>query len=384
VTAVAVLAALVGLLLLPLLVTAVRQRALVTMARRNISRRRGEAALVVAGALLGTAIITSAFVVGDVIEGSFAERTQHGPVDITLTAPAGVDGAEITEAVQAAGVDGIDGLLTVTASTGTVEAPEHATAVPQVAVVELDVAAARSFGAHPAITGLADSAALLPGGVIVNHPTAEQLGVQAGDEIRLHAYDASIDLSVTQVVPEVGLAGYGGAIVAPGTLHDLAVQAPAAAAPPTTQVLVSLDGAVFDTRELSDAVKAQLDTALAGLTGVGVEAAKATLLDDAEGQGAGLTQVFTMIGSFSGRAGILLLINLFVMLAEERKTELGMLPPSGSRDVASPAHSPSKLRCTRSWPLQRERSPVSASGGSWLWSPARSSVRPPRARPPRW
>jgi putative ABC transport system permease protein len=331
VTAVAVLAALVGLLLLPLLVTALRQRALVTMARRNISRRRGEAALVVAGALLGTAIITSAFVVGDVIEGSFADaaRTQYGPVDITLTAPAGMGVTQITEAVQAAGVEGIDGLLTVTASTGTFEAVEQAAAVPQVAVVELDVAAARGFGAHPAITGLADSAALTPGGVIVNHETAEELGVQAGDEVRLHAYDTSVDLSVVQVVPEVGLAGYGGAIVAPGTLHDLAAQASALAAPPTTQVLVSVDGAVFDTRALSDSVVTQLEAAVAGLPGVGIDAVKATLLDDAASQGAGLTQIFTMIGSFSVLAGILLLINLFVMLAEERKTELGMLRAVG-------------------------------------------------------
>jgi putative ABC transport system permease protein len=331
VTAVAVLAALVGLLLLPLLWTAVRQRGLVIMARRNISRRRGEAALVVAGALLGTAIITSAFVVGDVIEGSFSDaaRTQYGPVDITLTAPAGSDVTQVTDRVGAAGVDGIDGLLTVTTSTGTFEALEDARAVPQVAVVELDVAAARGFGAHPGITGLADSAALPPGSVIVNHETAEELGVQAGDEVRLHAYDTSIDLSVVQVVPEVGLAGYGGAIVAPGTLHDLAAQASALAAPPTTQVLVSVDGAVFDTRALSDGVVTQLEAAVAGLPGVEIEAVKATVLDDAESQGAGLTQIFTMIGSFSVMAGILLLINLFVMLAEERKAELGMLRAVG-------------------------------------------------------
>ena len=330
-TAVAVLAALVGLLLLPLLVTAVRQRTLVTMARRNISRRRGEAALVVAGALLGTAIITSAFVVGDVIEGSFADaaRTQYGPVDITLTAPPGSDVTQVTDRVAAARLDGIDGLLTVTTSTATFEAPEHARAVPQVAVVELDVAAARSFGAHPAITGLADSAALAPGRVIVNRRTAEELGVQAGDEVRLHAYDTSVDLSVAEVVPEVGLAGYGGAIVAPGTLHGLAAQASALAAPPTTQVLVSVDGAVYDTQKLSDGVVTQLEAAVAGLPGVGIEAVKATLLDDAESQGAALTQMFTMIGSFSVLAGILLLINLFVMLAEERKTELGMLRAVG-------------------------------------------------------
>ena len=64
-----------------------RQRTLVAMALRNIGRRRAEAVLVVAGALLGTAIITSSFVVGDVIEGSFADvaRTRYGPVDVTLT-----------------------------------------------------------------------------------------------------------------------------------------------------------------------------------------------------------------------------------------------------------------------------------------------------------
>jgi putative ABC transport system permease protein len=331
VTAATVLAVIVALLLLPLAVTALRQRTLVTMAMRNIRRRRGEAALVVAGALLGTAIITSAFVLGDVVEGSFSDaaRTQYGPVDITLTPPGGSDVTQITQAVEAAGVDGIDGLLPVTTSTGTFEAPEQATAVPQVAVVELDVTAARSFGAHPAITGLADSAGPAPGSVLVNHRTADELGVQAGDEVRLHAYDTSIDLTVVQVVPEVGLAGYGGAIVAPGTLHDLAGQASAVAAPPTTQVLVSVDGAVFDTRALSDGVVTQLEAAVAGLPGVGIDAPKASLLDAAESDGAGLTQIFTMMGSFSVMAGILLLINLFVMLAEERKTELGMLRAVG-------------------------------------------------------
>jgi hypothetical protein len=50
-TASVILGALASVLLLPLIVTALRQRALVTMAVRNIGRRRGEAALVVGGAL---------------------------------------------------------------------------------------------------------------------------------------------------------------------------------------------------------------------------------------------------------------------------------------------------------------------------------------------
>jgi putative ABC transport system permease protein len=62
--------------------------------------------------------------------------------------------------------------------------------------------------------------------------------------------------------------------------------------------------------------------ALAGTDGVDVEATKAGVLDEAERLGGGLTELFSTIGAFSVIAGILLLINLFVMLDEERKTEL--------------------------------------------------------------
>jgi putative ABC transport system permease protein len=331
VTAATVLAALVVLLLLPLAVAALRQRTLVTMAMRNIRRRRGEAALVVAGALLGTAIITSAFVLGDVVEGSFSDaaRTQYGPVDVVVTVAGGADITDVDKAIEAAGIDGIDGLLATTTSTGTLEAPQHDAAVPQVTVMELDVTAARGFGAHPAITGLETSEPLAADGIIVNRRTADQLGVQAGDSLRLHAYDAAVDLTISQVAAEVGLAGYAAAIVAPDTLGDLAERSAIVAAPPTTQMLISLDGAVFDTRALSDGVVTDLRAAVAGIAGVQIDAPKASLLDNAESQGAGLTQIFTMIGSFSVMAGILLLINLFVMLAEERKTELGMLRAVG-------------------------------------------------------
>ena len=341
-TAVAVIAALIAVLLLPLVVTALRQRTLLTMAVRNIRRRRTEAVLVVAGALLGTAIITSSFVVGDVVEGSFADvaRTQHGPLDITLSPAGDVDLAAVVAAVEAADINGIDGLLTVTTAIATLDAPHQGAAVPQVRIVELDVAAARDFGADPRITGLADSDVLAAGEMLVNTRTAGQLGVEAGDLIRVHAYGSSADLMIAEVVPELGLAGHAGAIVAPGTVRQLSGPAlasdgaatervSAVAAHPRDQLLVSLDGGVFDTRPASDAAVEHLRAALAGLPHVQVEAPKAGVLDDAARDGAGLTEIFSTLGVFSVLAGILLLVNLFVMLAEERKTELGMLRAVG-------------------------------------------------------
>jgi putative ABC transport system permease protein len=331
VSAVIILGAISLLLLLPLVVAGVRQRTLVSMALRNIGRRRAEAVLVVAGALLGTAIITSSLVVGDVITASFADsaRTEYGPVDITVTASEETDIEKVVAQAETANLDSIDGLLATTTSTGTLEAPGHDAAVPQVRIVEFDVPAARDFGSDPQITGLAETDGLAAGEVLINERTAADLHVAPGDSLVLHTYGSEVELLISDVLAEVGLAGYGGAIVAPGTIDELFEASTLVAAAPRDQLLVSLDGGVLDTRDLSDAAVADLGAAFAGLPGVEIEASKASVLDNAESQGAGLSMLFSTIGAFSVLAGILLLINLFVMLAEERKTELGMLRAIG-------------------------------------------------------
>src|SRR4051812_24937435 len=69
------------------------------LAVRNLMRRKGEAALVVLGSLLGTAIITSSFVVGDTLHASVREqaRARLGPIDETVLVH---DAATLPEAIQ--------------------------------------------------------------------------------------------------------------------------------------------------------------------------------------------------------------------------------------------------------------------------------------------
>jgi putative ABC transport system permease protein len=335
VTGVLVLTAVAALLLAPLVVSALRTRAMPAMALRNLRRRRGEALLVIAGSLLGTAIITSSFVVGDVIDASITDvaRTQLGPVDIRVAAADEADRDAALAAIQAADVPDVEAVLPAARATVALEAGtgDDARAMPSASLVELDLEAAARFGSDPAATGLDDVAAGPGGrgGVIVNDRTADRLGVVEGDAIRVHAYGASMDLVVLSVVPEVGLAGYGAAVVAPGTFAQLLTDATLAAAPPEPLVLVSLEGGVFDTRDASGDAVAALRSATADIPGVQVDGVKATLLEDAESTGEVFSELFTSIGSFSVLAGILLLVNLFVMLAEERKTELGMLRALG-------------------------------------------------------
>src|SRR5262249_34852366 len=60
-----------------------------------------------------------------------------------------------------------------------------------------------------------------------------------------------------------------------------------------------------------------------------IDDVKQTVLDRADRNGASLTRLYTSIGMFAVLAGVLLLVNIFFMLADERKSELGMLRAVG-------------------------------------------------------
>jgi putative ABC transport system permease protein len=340
---------LVLLLLAPVIYDVVRRPTFRNLALRNISRRRGEAVLVIAGSLLGTAIITASFVVGDTIEGSIrdAARTSLGPIDETVR----LVGADQTDRAVAVLSDppiaGVDGILRLE-SAGAVPAnrsPDRR-AEPAGAMVEVDFDQARSFGSDPQIGGLAGAGATPTGDdVVIGQRLATTLAVGAGDPVELYAYGSSRVFRVRQVIADVGLAGYAPVrsnrlsagrptvvFVPRGTIDAMFAAASATAAgaqPPASEVVVSNTGGVFDGADGSDTVAGDLTARTAGIAGTQVIKAKADLLEQARTQGDSLTQLFRSIGYFSVIAGILLLVNLFVMLSEERKSELGTLRALG-------------------------------------------------------
>ena len=73
-----------------------------------------------------------------------------------------------------------------------------------------------------------------------------------------------------------------------------------------------------------------VDAKLAGLS-ARPRPVKQDLLERADKAGQSLSQLYFTIGMFAVAAGILLLVNVFVMLADERRSELGMLRAMGMR-----------------------------------------------------
>jgi putative ABC transport system permease protein len=310
---------------------------------RQIARRRGEAALVVGGSVLGTAIIVGSLIVGDTLNFSVKQGayTNLGPIDEIVASPTiaqGDDAARRLERLR--GDPQVDGLLTVRGDQAAATTGAGATrrADPRVSVWEVDFAKAAAFGgATDGGSGLSGPA---PGAgeTVVNADLASALGIRAGDVLTVYLYGQPLQFRVARVVATKGVAGAGtgtvtrNAFFAPGTLVQ-AARAAGGKAQPQMFTFVSNAGGVEGGNAHSGAVEAKIKAALGPLAaqGTSVEKAKQGLLDFAKASGDSLGSLFLFIGSFAIIAGVLLLVNSFVMLAEERKAELGMLRAIGMK-----------------------------------------------------
>ncbi len=362
------LVALLGAALAVAAFIAVRRPFLRKLALRQVARRRGEAALVIMGSVLGTAIIIGSLIVGDTLNFSVKQVAYKnlGPIDEIVSSASIAKGDEAARRVERLrGDPDVDGILTLRGDQAAVTRGSGSgrTAEPRASVWEVDFAQAAAFG------GAADGGSGLSGPApgageaVINADLAKALGARDGDVLTFYLYGRPTAVRVARVVPTKGVAGAGNGSVSrdafftPGTLvravEAARATAPAAApkgagapagggagagpgapaAEPHTFSFVSNTGGVESGDKRSDAVAAKLKTVLGPLAsqGTSVEKPKQDVLKAAVQAGNGLGSLFLFIGSFSIIAGVLLLVNIFVMLAEERKSELGMLRAVGMK-----------------------------------------------------
>lgn len=331
-----------AVLLPPVLFDLLRRPTIRRLGLRNVSRRRGEAALVIGGSMLATALITASFVVGDSFGGSIRSLAEDrwGPVDEIVFVDDPADQAPMNEAIQAIDSDSIDGVMPtsfVRVAIGTAdEAGVERRVEPRVRLLELDPALARTFGGDIEATGLRDVPEQLGADeIVLNDLIAGDLGVSVGQQVDVFAGNQSQALTIVAIIERTGMAGIGQAIVAPGAVTTALLENPelGASSAITSLVLVSNTGDVYAGADLTDTVVDELEPVVDGLVGEagGIERSKQDLLEAAEDESAETTELFGTIGGFSVAAGILLVINLFVMLAAERTVELGTMRAVGMR-----------------------------------------------------
>jgi putative ABC transport system permease protein len=342
-----VLVALVGVMLAGLAVVAARNRVFLRLGVRNVGRRRARSALIVLGLMLGTAIIAAALATGDTMSRTIRTSAiaSLGHTDETISASAAkqiLPAAETGSATGAryfplsyferirrsvAGSPLIDGLAPAIVEPVAVQDVTARQNEPRVTLFASDPRELSGFGAIRGEGGDTVSLAdLRPGELYLNRKAAEELKARPGDAVRVFAGTAIAPMRVRAIV------GYDGA----GTDKSALLLGLGAAQRllghpgEIRQVLVSNAGGTVSGAKLTDQVVRVLRPTLAPL---GLEAAKSKqqALEGADATGAAFMSFFTTFGSFSIAAGILLIFLIFVMLAAERRSELGIARAVGTR-----------------------------------------------------
>ena len=332
---------LVALVSLPFIAILVRRPVLRRLALRNAVRRPREAALVVLGSMLGAAIITGSAVVGDTMNASIRQvaRTHLGPIDELVTVRSPAEQAQLLRVLrplEAGNVDGVLAFATIEAAV-TSTGPRVRTA-PRSQLLSVDFDKAHAFGRDAEATGVTGATPRV-GRAAITADVARALDVGAGGRIAVHAYGIRTTLLVDRVLPRRGVAGFWlgaeqdahNVLVSPKTFDFIRAGGPRGTLP-TWRIAVSNRGGVESGAALTDEVSTRIRAAAAA---AGIDAqiypVKRTTLEVADEVGKGFASMFTAMGSFGVLAGLLLLVNLFVMLAAERKTELGMARAVGMR-----------------------------------------------------
>ena len=348
-----------------------RRPLVVKMGLRNIPRRRAQTVLIVFGLTLATIIVAMSFVTGDTLAISVREaaldnqrRIDHAirVADDAETAP----GANRLVADQVIDdlrrqfdgdprVDGVFGIRFVPAS---VRNLDTRLSEPTFWLIGVDPSDVDRVGAVPdergggfAMSGVGANE------IVINETTAQQIAAEVGHTLELRIGPRAYELRVAAVAQDSLITGQvddsdssTGGVAPIETLRDALSGVDAVEG--WTLVAVASGGSIRGGLDLSDDLDGVLEEYLthrtqeeqqrrtAGQLGEADQSiyydplnlterlqtnpSKKDAVDGAELLGAVLVLLFLFMGSFSVAAGVLLIFLIFAMLAEERRSEMGM------------------------------------------------------------
>jgi putative ABC transport system permease protein len=326
---------------------ALRNRVFLRLGVRNLGRRRGRTALIITGLMLGTAIIAAALATGDTMSttirssaiaslGQTDEVVAAKGVGAALAVQGNAGGATdaryfpvgYTDRVARvlAGSKLVDGVEPVIFEQVALQDLTSRQTEPQATLFATDPARMSGFGEIRTDRKAVSLAGLRPGQVYLNAKAAHELGARPGDTLRVFVGQRAGTTTVKAVVRY-----QGGATDSNGLLMPLAQAQQLLGKPGLIRaVFVSNRGGSESGAPLTNQVVRRLTPVISPL-GLEADKTKQDALKTADTMGATFMSVFTTFGSFSIAAGILLIFLIFVMLAAERRGELGIARAVGTR-----------------------------------------------------
>ena len=325
---------------------AMRNRVMFKMAVRNIPRRRAQSTLIVFGLMLATLLFSASFATGDTIAHSLRLEILKsiGQVDevIQIGSLDAERGSGSSRAIQRDFFDDalfdrvrdglsdapIDGIMPAVTYAVPVIAPSTNLSEPVVEITGLDPTLLAGFDTIEAIDSGAtlDLATLGPRDIFLSKDVAEAINVPVGTTINMFFGDTPTPVEVKGIYAN----GANGTASSSAFMTITALQVLAGEEGRINRIYVSNDGDLTSGAEYTAVVMASLENLLSDSITL-PEPIKEKYLEQADLFGAAFTSIFVLFGSFSIIAGMLLITLIFVMLAAERKRELGIARAVGAQ-----------------------------------------------------
>jgi len=365
-----ILLAVFGAAALLLLLSAARNRVSFRMAARNLPRRRTQTILVVLGLMLATMLFSASFTTGDTLTNSLRVDALKnlGQVDVQVQAKgseasgqqqfgptnserAGYFDKKVAGDVRdrLSGENRVAGVAPAAIETVPVTAKGSDLSEPSTDVLGLDQEQMDGFDTLKTSSGKTlDPSDLGKDEIYLSADAAKGLDVEKGDEIEA-TFAQKPEAIAAPNAPPAALAG-ALPVPQPSELRVADVYASGANPASSTSMVMPL-------QRLQERVgeEGRINTVLITHQGPAIEGAAGTeatidelepLLEDkdleaepvkkdaieqADDGGETFTNIFLLFGQFSVAAGVLLIFLIFVMLAAERKHELGIARAVGMR-----------------------------------------------------
>ncbi len=317
-----------------------RHRIVFRLGVRNIPRRPAQTILIVIGLMLSTLIISAAFTTGDTLDHSIRSEVYDllGPVDQIVVLAAGAErpsepqvGATMPEYIATnlradlADNPDIDGVMPMVFDSVPVVNVRTKLSEPALIMTGLDPALVGEFGGLRNEAGQVVDLGNLPStGIVLGTTPAEKLDAVVGDQLVVYVGNVAHLLTVEAIDRDSPLTGMIGLGASGGfAMPLLRTQTLIGESFKISTVAVSNRGGGEDGVKLTDQAVAAIDDALRD-TPYRAVPIKQNGLDDAQMNANIYLSMFLIFGLFSIAVGILLIFLIFVMLAAERKPEMGM------------------------------------------------------------
>ena len=322
-----------------LIISALRNRVMFKIAVRNIPRRPAQTGLILLGLMLGAALISASLTTGDTLSYSIRLIATDilGEVDIIVNSEVeDVSGRpdyfaearfqEVRDTLaDKANVAGVAPLITEEVPALN---PNNELSEPTVELLGMDP---QYMGGFDSITDknghqLPSVEELGDGEIYISKKAADNLEAQVNDQVQLFLGTASPTFTVKGIYEK----GANPALSVSALMPLSKLQALMNRAGEINTIIITNKGGAVAGAEHSKSVMSTLEPSLEG-TGLKAEAVKNDVLKEAESAGNMFSGMFLMMAQFSITAGILLIFLIFVMLAAERKRELGIARAVGTQ-----------------------------------------------------